>query len=68
MISIACFPLSHDMLTMLQYKELMVDYEIVAINSFKEDIFIKKLELKYPECKYHQIYMKFWKNPMDYYF
>lgn len=51
MISIACFPLSHDMLTMLQYKELMVDYEIVAINSFKEDIFIKKLELKYPECK-----------------
>ena len=50
MINLTCFPITHDMLTVLQYKELMADYKIVAVNSFKEDIFIQKLKSKYPEC------------------
>ena len=51
MVKLVCFPLTHDMLTVLRYKELMKDYEIVSINSFKEDSFIEKLEPLYPECK-----------------
>lgn len=48
---LACFPITHDMLTMLRYKDLLNDCEITAVNSFKEDTFIEKLTPVYPECK-----------------
>lgn len=49
MDKLACFPITHDLLTVLKYKELMEGNTITAINSFKEDPLLEELRLEYPE-------------------
>ena len=49
MNKMAVFPITHDMLTVLKYSELIRDYEITAINSFREDILLEELRLNNPE-------------------
>ena len=48
MNKLAFFPITHDMLTVLKYCELIENYEIAAINSFKEDILLEKLKRNCP--------------------
>lgn len=48
---LTCFPLTHDMMTILRYKELLKDYKLAAVNSFKEDVFMEALAPVYPDCK-----------------
>lgn len=48
MNKLAFFPITHDMLTVLKYCELIENHEITAINSFKEDILLEKLKRNCP--------------------
>lgn len=48
MKQITIYPYNHDAEILLKYKELLVDYNIIGISSFKEDsVRIKQLQKKY---------------------
>lgn len=42
------FPITHDFLSLINYIELVRDYQIIAVNSFKEDGLLYNIKKEYP--------------------